>query len=207
MILESRIGVLSDFGWNTYGISIISDFKLSSWFQHLNTTNGISVIFVLPGHTKLLPCHTELLPGRTTWRLGGRTWRLGGRTGRSWAALGWLLHAFKWSWAVPERSGDVPGGSRARNIDFSLVLEGLGGGDLENRPRVVDPFLGHLKRDVSDNLFAGMAKHHNFRRAKRKISMKNLFSMEIFFLMDFRWGALKRKRLFPDALQRDSDTL
>ena len=35
--------------------------------------------------------------------------------------------AFKWSWAVPERSGVVPGGSRARIIDFSLVLEGLGG--------------------------------------------------------------------------------
>ena len=36
-----------------------------------------------------------------------------------------LLCAFKWSWAVPERSGDVPGGSRARNIDFSMVLGGL----------------------------------------------------------------------------------
>ena len=34
--------------------------------------------------------------------------------------------AFRWSWAVPERSGDVPGGSRARIIDFSLVLEGFG---------------------------------------------------------------------------------
>ena len=38
-----------------------------------------------------------------------------------------LLGAFKWSWAVPERSGSVPGGSRARNIDFSMVLGGLVG--------------------------------------------------------------------------------
>ena len=38
------------------------------------------------------------------------------------------MRAFKWSWAVPERSGGVPGGSRARIIDFSLVLEGFGGG-------------------------------------------------------------------------------
>ena len=37
-------------------------------------------------------------------------------------------HLVKWSWAVPERSGDVPGGSRARIIDFSLVFEGFGGG-------------------------------------------------------------------------------
>ena len=28
--------------------------------------------------------------------------------------------------AFPERSGDVPGGSRARIIDFSMVLGGLG---------------------------------------------------------------------------------
>ena len=32
------------------------------------------------------------------------------------------------SWAVPERSGVVPGSSRARIIDFSMVLEGFGGG-------------------------------------------------------------------------------
>ena len=32
------------------------------------------------------------------------------------------------------------------------------------------------------NLFSnGMAKNHNFRGAKRKILMKNLFLMEIFF--------------------------
>ena len=36
--------------------------------------------------------------------------------------------AFRWSWAVPERSGDVPRGSRARIIDFSMVLGGLGEG-------------------------------------------------------------------------------
>ena len=39
----------------------------------------------------------------------------------------WLMLAFKWSWAVPERSGVVPGGSRARIIDFSLVFEGFSG--------------------------------------------------------------------------------
>ena len=35
---------------------------------------------------------------------------------------------FKWSWAVPERSGVVPGGSRARNNEFSVVLGGFAGG-------------------------------------------------------------------------------
>ena len=35
--------------------------------------------------------------------------------------------AFKWSWAVPERSGVVPGSSRARNNEFSMVLGGFGG--------------------------------------------------------------------------------
>ena len=34
-----------------------------------------------------------------------------------------LLGGSKWSWAVPERSGDVAGGSRARIMDFSMVLE------------------------------------------------------------------------------------
>ena len=37
--------------------------------------------------------------------------------------------AFKWSWAVPKRSADVLGGSRARIIDFSMVLGGLGWGE------------------------------------------------------------------------------
>ena len=31
------------------------------------------------------------------------------------------------AWAIPERSGDVLGGSRAPIIDFSMVLGGLGG--------------------------------------------------------------------------------
>ena len=53
-----------------------------------------------------------------------------------------------------------------------------------------------------ENLFFnGMAKNHNFRGAKRKILMKHLFLMEIFFSS---WisgeGHKKRKRLFPDAL-------
>ena len=48
------------------------------------------------------------------------------------------MRAFNWSWAVPERSGGVPGGSRARIIDFSLVLEGFwGGGATDVRGRVV----------------------------------------------------------------------
>ena len=38
------------------------------------------------------------------------------------------MRAFRWSWAVPERSGDVAGGSRARIIDFALVLGGFDGG-------------------------------------------------------------------------------
>ena len=39
-----------------------------------------------------------------------------------------------------------------------------------------------------ENLFFnGMAKNHNFRGAKRKILMKNLFfNGNLFFLMDFR---------------------
>ena len=45
-----------------------------------------------------------------------------------------VLRAFKWSWAVPERSGDVPGGSRARIIDFSLVFGGLCGGEPTDVP-------------------------------------------------------------------------
>ena len=52
-----------------------------------------------------------------------------------------LLGAFKWSWAVPERSGDVPGGSRARIIDFSMVLGGLGGG----APRARHPGAGIVR--------------------------------------------------------------
>ena len=61
----------------------------------------------------------------------GRTSSPVGRTGslgRSWAAFRWLLGAFRWSWALPERSGDVPRSSRARIIDFSMVFGGLGGG-------------------------------------------------------------------------------
>ena len=47
------------------------------------------------------------------------------------AGLGGLerhLGAFKWSWAIPERSGDVPEGARAQKIEFSLVLGGFEGG-------------------------------------------------------------------------------
>ena len=71
------------------------------------------------------------------------------------------MRAFKWSWAVPERSGDVPGGSRARNNDFSLVLGGFGGG----------PHGGAISaRGLSDPLnqdFSRQTKHHwNWARAK-----------------------------------------
>ena len=41
----------------------------------------------------------------------------------------------KCSWAVPERSADVPGDSRARIIDFSMVLGGFGGGEPTGAPR------------------------------------------------------------------------
>ena len=56
--------------------------------------------------------------------------RLGGVLEASWAVLGayWgVLGAFRWSWAVPDRSRDVPRSARARIIDFSMVLGGLGG--------------------------------------------------------------------------------
>ena len=39
-----------------------------------------------------------------------------------------LLGGSNWSWAVPEPSGDVPGDSRARIIDFSLVFGHVSGG-------------------------------------------------------------------------------
>ena len=38
-----------------------------------------------------------------------------------------MANRSKKAWAFPHRSGDVPGGSRALIIDFSMVLGGLGG--------------------------------------------------------------------------------
>ena len=86
---------------------------------------NFNVFVVFPGHTELFPGHvklfpnkksfvghTDLLPGHTVWRLGGQTGCLYG-----------------WTWAFPERSGDVPVVSKARIIDFSMVLGGLGGGE------------------------------------------------------------------------------
>ena len=50
------------------------------------------------------------------WFVFERTWELD--RGEMNCSEKVVLCAFRWSWAVPERSGDVPGGSRARIIDF-----------------------------------------------------------------------------------------
>ena len=72
----------------------------------------------------------------------------------SWGGLGA-------SWAVIERSGDVAGSSRARIIDFSMVLGGFGGG--EATPPAT------RTRGLSDPLnqdFSRQTKHHwNWARA------------------------------------------
>ena len=49
--------------------------------------------------------------------------------------------AFKWFWAVPERSKDVPEGSRGRKIKFSRVLEIFWGG----APRARHPDAGIVR--------------------------------------------------------------
>ena len=54
-----------------------------------------------------------------SWRLDWASWRLDLA----------VLNAFRWYGAFPERTGDVPGGSKTRIIDFSLVLRDLGGGE------------------------------------------------------------------------------
>ena len=46
---------------------------------------------------------------------------------------------FKWSWAVPERSGDVPDTFKTGKIEFSMVLEFFGGGA---------PCPGHLRAGI-----------------------------------------------------------
>ena len=43
--------------------------------------------------------------------------------------------AFKWSWAVPERSADVPRSCRAGIVDFLMVFGGLGGVGAKDVPR------------------------------------------------------------------------
>ena len=66
-----------------------------------------------------------------------------------------------WSWAVPERSGDVPGGSRARIIDFSLVLGGFGGG-IQGRAISKGGLSDPLNQD-----FSRQTKHHwNWAKAR-----------------------------------------
>ena len=62
--------------------------------------------------------------------LGGVLRRLGavlGRLGVVLGRLGSVLRRLGASWAVPERSGGVSRGSRARNNEFSMVLGGFGG--------------------------------------------------------------------------------
>ena len=71
------------------------------------------------------------------------------------------MRAFKWPWAVPERSGDVPGSSRARIIDFSLVLEGLGGGEASGGPVA----RGSVRPPKTS--FSRQTKHHRHRHRRR----------------------------------------
>ena len=58
-------------------------------------------------------------------RLGSVLGRLGGILGR----LGGVLGAFRWCWAVPERSRVVARSSGAGISKFSLVFGGVGGGE------------------------------------------------------------------------------
>ena len=54
--------------------------------------------------------------------------------------------------------------------------------DNENPPGAEKKIFASIMFFLYENLFFnGMAKNHNFRGAKRKILMKNLFLMEIFF--------------------------
>ena len=52
-------------------------------------------------------------------------WILGPKLGQAGGKL--ALNRSKKAWAFPHRSRDVPRGSRARIIDFSMVFGGLGG--------------------------------------------------------------------------------
>ena len=51
----------------------------------------------------------------------------------------------KKAWAFPHRSGDVPRGSGARNIDFALALRGLVHARAEATRGLSDP-LNHLRK-------------------------------------------------------------
>ena len=55
-------------------------------------------------------------PDLTSWRPDRAIWS------DSWR----LKHVFKRSWVVPQRSGNVPVGSRTRMIDFPLILGSFG---------------------------------------------------------------------------------
>ena len=44
MILNNHAGVTEHFAWKTHGISMISGFKMRSWFQSKINTKGISMI-------------------------------------------------------------------------------------------------------------------------------------------------------------------
>ena len=54
----------------------------------------------------------------------------------------------KKAWAFPHRSGDVPGASRARIIDFPMVLGSLGGAF--DRARISGPLrkVGSVGKEV-----------------------------------------------------------
>ena len=62
------------------------------------------------------------------------------------------MRAFQRSWAVPQRSGDVAGGSRARINDFALVLGGFGGRAKGAHARVGHPSAGNLGTPKPKNL-------------------------------------------------------
>ena len=147
-VLEARLGVLESgmgvlevrFGVLEARLSVLEAgrvaFKLHRGLKSKNHyfSNRVSMIFalprrskMLPGHRELFSRHMELLPGHTDLLPGHTTWRLGGRTARSWAALGWLMLAFRWSWAVPKRSGDVLGAPERESLIFQWFWEVPGG--------------------------------------------------------------------------------
>ena len=99
--------------------------------------NRISKNFVFPRRSQMLPGHTESFLGTQNCSLGTQNCFLATQHGvlearpgvleTELGGLGRLLRAFKWSWALPERSGNVPRSPRARINDFSLVSKVLGG--------------------------------------------------------------------------------
>ena len=66
-----------------------------------------------------------------------------------------MANQSKKAWAFPHRSGDVPGASRTRVIDFPMVLGGLGEGEAVDRGRLSGPLtkvgpLGSAQKDLKN---------------------------------------------------------